>query len=65
MATKDYTGCCGSCVHCDLSSGYTFCYSTSFNCTRNGYSVKADEKRCNKFETAKNRSNDLIAKYDK
>ena len=62
---KDYYGKCGTCKHCDLNSGYTFCYSTSFKCTRNGYSVKADEKKCNKYEPDYGRSNDLIAKYDK
>lgn len=62
---KDYYGKCGSCIHCDLSSGYTFCYSTSFNCTRNGYSVKADEKPCNKYEPAYGRSNETISRYDK
>lgn len=63
--SKSYTGCCGYCKHMDLYSGYTFCYSTSFKCTRNNYSVKADEKACNKFEPDRNRSNDMIAEYDK
>lgn len=63
--SKSYTGCCGYCKHMDLYSGYTFAYSTSFKCTRNDYSVKADEKACNKFEPDRNRSNDMIAKYDK
>ena len=47
---KNYVGCCGYCKHMDLRSGYTSAYSTSFKCTRNNYSVKADEKSCNKFE---------------
>lgn len=63
--SKSYTGCCGYCKHMDLYSGYTFCYSTSFKCTRNNYSVKADEKACSKFEPDRNRSNDMIAEYDK
>ncbi len=65
MTYKDYMGKCGSCRYCDLSSGYTSCYSTSFKCTRNNYSVKADEKACSRFEIAPGRSNDIIAKYDK
>lgn len=63
--SKSYYGCCGYCKHMDLYSGYTFCYSTSFKCTRNGYTVKADEKACNKFEADSNRSNDMIERYDK
>ncbi len=65
--SKCYTGCCGYCKHMDLYSGYTFCYSTSFNCAKSSYkhSVKADDKACNKFELDSNRSNDMIAKYDK
>ncbi len=62
---KNYTGCCGSCKYMDLSSGYTSSYSTSFKCTRGGYSVKADEKRCSRFEPDTNRDNALIAMYDK
>ncbi len=65
MARKDYVGCCGSCIHCDLSDNYTQLYSTKFKCTRNNYYVKADEKRCNRYEPARNRSNELIAQYDK
>ncbi len=65
MAKKDYIGCCGTCKHCDLTSGYTYAYSTTFKCTNNNYSVKADEKICNKFELGQNRSNEIIAKYDK
>lgn len=63
--SKNYMGRCGQCKHMDLNSGYTFCYSTSFTCTRNNYSVKADEKPCNRFEADWGRSNDQIAKYDK
>ena len=62
---KSYVGKCGFCTHMDLNSGSTFCYSTSFKCTRNNYSVKADEKACNRFEPDRNRSNEMIAKYDK
>lgn len=65
MIIKNYLGCCGSCVYCDLSDSYTFLCTTKFHCTRNNYSVKADEKACNRFEPAKNRSNEVIAKYDK
>lgn len=65
MATKDYMGCCGACVDCDLSSGDTRCYSTTFQCTRYNRSVKADERACSRFEPAKNRSNEIIAKYDR
>ncbi len=65
MAKKDYFGKCGSCIHCDLSSAYTFLSSTSFMCTRNRHRVKADEKPCHRFEIAKGRSNDTIAMYDK
>lgn len=63
--SKDYAGKCGSCKHCDLTTGYTFCYSTSFTCTRYNHSVKADEKPCSKFEPARDRTNKLIEKYDK
>lgn len=65
MAEKDYFGKCGTCKYCDLSSAHTFCYSTSFKCTRNGYSVKVDEKVCNKFEPAPGRSNEIVKLYDK
>ena len=44
--TKDYYGKCGTCRYCELGTAYTSAYSTSFNCSRNGYSVKADEKAC-------------------
>ena len=62
---KDYYGKCGSCKHCELGTGYTSLYSTSFTCSRNNYSVKADEKPCNKFEPALGRSNAMIEKYNK
>ncbi len=65
MAIKDYYGKCGSCIHCDLSSGYTFCYSTTFKCTWHNRSVKGDENSCSKFEPAQGRSNQTIAIYDK
>lgn len=65
MARKDYSGCCGSCVDCDLNDRDTFLYSTTFRCTRYGRSVKADERACSKFEPARGRTNELIAKYDK
>lgn len=65
MATKNYIGCCGSCVDCDLTDSYTALYTTTFKCTRWNRSVKADEAACNKFEPAENRTNELIAKYDK
>ena len=58
---KNYVGCCGYCKHMDLRSGYTSAYSTSFKCTRNNSSVKADEKSCNKFEADGSRSNATIA----
>ncbi len=62
---KDYYGKCGMCRYCELGTGYTFAYSTSFKCDRNGYSVKADEKACNKFEPASGRTNADVARYDK
>ena len=65
MIQKNYIGCCGSCIYCDLSDSYRATYTTTFRCTRNNYSVKADEKACNRFEPAKNRSNEVIAKYDR
>ena len=65
MVVKDYYGKCGTCRYCELGTAYTFCYSTSFQCTRNGYSVKADEKACNKFEPALGRTNEDVARYDK
>ena len=48
--TKDYYGKCGSCIYCELGTAYTLAYSTSFKCSRNGYSVKADEKHCDRYE---------------
>lgn len=65
MTTKDYIGCCGSCVNCALNDSYTFLYTTTFKCTQWNRSVKADEKACSKYEVAKNRTNDLIARFDK
>ena len=64
---KDYYGKCGTCVYCDLESGSTFAYSTSFICTRSvaKYRVKADEKPCNQYERDYSRSDDQIASYDK
>ena len=64
---KDYFGKCGSCKHCDLNSGYTFAYSTSFICTRSvaKYRVKADEKPCSKYEADHSRSNSYITSYYK
>ena len=53
--SKDYYGKCGSCKHCELGTAYTSAYSTSFQCSRNGYSVKADEKPCSKYEPALDR----------
>lgn len=65
VAKKNYVGCCGSCVDCDLSDSYTFLYETTFKCTRYNRSVKADEPACDRFEPAKNRTNELIEKYDR
>ncbi len=65
MAKKNYYGFCGSCKYCELGTAYTFAYSTSFKCSRNGYSVKADEKPCNRYEPDRTRTNDMIEKYDK
>lgn len=65
MAKKDYVGCCGACVDCDLTDSYTALYTTTFKCTRYNRSVKADEEGCSKFEPAPKRTNELIAKYDK
>ncbi len=62
---KSYTGCCGYCRYMELYSGYTFCYSTTFNCTRHNYTVKADERACSKFEADGNRTNEMIAQYDR
>lgn len=62
---KDYYGKCGSCKYCELGTAYTFCYSTSFTCSKNNYSVKADEKACDKFEIAYGQTNDIIEKYDR
>ena len=65
MSKKDYVGCCGSCVHCDLTQGYTFLYKTTFPCTRYNRSVEAGEKACEKLEIARNRTNEIIEKYDR
>lgn len=65
MAAKSYYGKCGSCKYCELGTAYTFAYSTSFQCSRNHYSVKADERACNHFEPDIGRTNDIIAMYDK
>lgn len=63
--SKDYYGKCGSCRYCELGSAYTFAYSTSFKCSRNNYSVKADEERCSNYEPAPGRTNSDIAVYDR
>lgn len=63
--SKDYYGKCGSCKHCELGTAYTSAYSRSFQCSRNGYSVKADEKPCSKYEPALGRCNSDIAHYDR
>ena len=52
-------------MDCDLSDSYTFLYETTFKCTRYNRSVKADEPACDRFEPAKNRTNELIEKYDR
>lgn len=65
MATKDYIGCCGACMHCSLTEGYTFCYKTTFPCKKHNRSVCADERACDRFEPGSGRTNELIAKYDK
>lgn len=62
--SKDYYGKCGSCKFCELGTAHTAAYSTSFRCTRNSYSVKADEPSCNRYEPALGRTNDTIARYD-
>lgn len=63
--TKDYSGKCGACRYCELGTGYTALYSTSFMCSRNNYRVKADESICSKFEPAPGRTNAIIEMYDK
>lgn len=65
MASKNYSGCCGSCVDCNLNDSYYWLCTTTFKCTRYNRSVRADEPACSKFEPAKNRSNEIIAKYDR
>ena len=65
LSGKNYYGFCGSCKYCDLGDSYTSSYSTSFKCSRNGYSVKADEMPCNRYEPDRNRTNDMIEKYDR
>lgn len=62
---KDYMGRCGSCFFCELNDSYTFLYTTTFKCTQWNRSVKADETACRKFEPAKGRTNEIIAKYDR
>ena len=63
--SKEYYGKCGSCKYCELGTAYTFLYSTSFTCSRDKSSVKADKEACNKFEPAPGRTNEIIEKYDK
>lgn len=65
MTYKDYFGKCGTCRYCDLSSAYTFCYSTTFKCTYYNRSVRADENKCSRFEIALGRSNETVKLYDK
>ncbi len=65
MVVKDYCGKCGTCRYCELGTANTDWFSTTFQCSRNGYSVKADEKVCNKFEPALGRTNEDVARYDK
>lgn len=63
MAVKNYYGLCGSCKYCELGTGTTYAYATSFKCSRGGYYVKADEKPCNRYEPDRTRTNDIIDKY--
>lgn len=63
--SKDYYGKCGMCKYCELSTAYTFAYSTSFTCTYHNRSVKADEKSCGRYEPAYGRTNETVARYDK
>ena len=65
LTQKDYYGKCGSCRYCELGTAYTVCYCTSFTCSRDGHSVKAGDKACNKFEPAIGRTNEIIEKYDR
>lgn len=65
MSAKSYYGLCGSCRYCELGDSYTSCYVTHFKCSRNGYSVTATEKPCNKYEPDRGRTNDMIARYDR
>lgn len=65
MARKNYTGHCGSCKYCELGTGETFAYVTTFKCARNGYSVTAMEKPCNRYEPDRGRTNDMIERYDR
>lgn len=62
---KSYYGCCGFCKYMKLYSGSTWCYSTTFDCEERNFTVKADEKACSKFVPDPNRTNDMIAEYDK
>ena len=65
VMSKSYYGCCGFCKYMNLYSGYTFCYSTTFNCEKYDRQVKAGEKCCSKFEPDSNRSGSMIEKYDR
>ena len=65
MSAKNYYGLCGSCRYCELGDSYTSCYVTHFKCSRNGYSVTATEKPCDRYEPDPNRTNDTIELYDR
>ena len=49
----------------ELGDSYTSCYVTHFKCSRNGYSVTATEKPCDRYEPDRNRTNDTIELYDR
>ncbi len=66
MSDKNYYGKCGSCKYCVLGHSYeTFSGSTKFECEKGGYFVYADEDPCSRYEPDRDRTNDIISKYDR
>lgn len=64
--SRDYYGKCGTCKYCDLGDVYrSWTSGNQFKCLRSSYRVRADEKPCSRYEPARGRTNDDVAKYDR
>lgn len=67
MSDKSYYGKCGSCKYCVLGDSYKSLFRHKFKCDRSwsGSYVYADDDSCNRYEPDRDRTNDMIAKYDR